>query len=92
MMKTIPKREFDQFLEVLPQYYEMIRQNPNSLVSRFYGLHRVKWQHHKGTARISYLVVMNNVFKDFNVGIRFDLKGSIAGRTLLEHGQDPYDK
>ena len=26
---------------------------------------------------------MNNVFKDFDVGVRFDLKGSVHGRELL---------
>ena len=34
---------------------------------------------------------MNNVFKDFNVGIRFDLKGSGHGRTLLLNDQKPDD-
>jgi hypothetical protein len=35
---------------------------------------------------------MNNVFKDFKVGVRFDLKGSVAGRTQLKKGEKPYDK
>ena len=34
---------------------------------------------------------MNNVFKDFKVGIRFDLKGSTAGRDELENGMLPFD-
>ena len=34
---------------------------------------------------------MNNVFKDFDVGVRFDLKGSVHGRELLTNEQDiPY--
>lgn len=31
---------------------------------------------------------MNNVFKDFEVGVRFDLKGSTTGRNLLSPKQD----
>lgn len=34
----------------------------------------------------SYLVVMDNLFKDFDVGIRFDMKGSTVGRTRLRAG------
>lgn len=35
----------------------------------------------------SYLVVMDNLFKEFDVGIRFDMKGSTAQRTRLKAGQ-----
>jgi len=31
---------------------------------------------------------MNNVFKDFDVGVRYDLKGSVTGRDLLAPDQD----
>ena len=30
---------------------------------------------------------MNNVFKDFDVGVRYDLKGSITGRDFLKPDQ-----
>lgn len=43
MMKTIPKREFDKFREVLEQYYNHMRYQKDSLISRFYGLHEVIW-------------------------------------------------
>lgn len=39
-----------------------------------------------------YLVIMNNLFKDYEVGDRFDLKGSTVGRRTLredEHLNDP---
>jgi len=65
MMKTIPKREFDKFREVLQAYWEHMKNNKDSLVSRFYGLHEVIWTDHEGTKNTRYLVIMNNVFKDF---------------------------
>lgn len=34
---------------------------------------------------------MGNIFKDFNVGLRYDLKGSSQGRTFLKQGQKPKD-
>ena len=70
----------------------MIKQHPNSLISKFYGLHSIVWKNDKGKRQQSYLVVMNNVFKDFKVGIRFDLKGSSTGRTQLKKGESPYDE
>jgi hypothetical protein len=32
---------------------------------------------------------MGNIFKDYKVGIRYDLKGSTTGRTGLLEGQTP---
>jgi len=34
---------------------------------------------------------MNNVFKDFKVGTRFDLKGSTAKRSVLKENERPFD-
>jgi len=41
MLKTIPKREFDKFRAVLPEYFQHMKDNPDSLICRFFGLHRV---------------------------------------------------
>jgi len=43
MMKTLPEREFDSFRDILSNYYKMLSNNPNSLIARFYGLHRMRW-------------------------------------------------
>jgi len=76
MMKTIPKREFDKFRHILESYYRHIKHFSDSLISRFYGLHQVTWYDASGKFNVRYLVIMDNLFKDFNVGLRFDLKGS----------------
>ena len=34
---------------------------------------------------------MNNVFKDFEVGMRYDLKGSSQGRNLLKSHENLND-
>ena len=91
MMKTIPEREFDSLIEALPDYYAMIKKNPNSLLCRFYGLHRVEWRDSSNDKHDMYLVVMNNVFRSFKVGTRFDLKGSTAKRTQLLANQLPHE-
>ena len=76
LIKTIPLREFDKFKSVLKDYFTHMKSNPESLISRFFGLHRVRWKDGQGKKQIRYLVIMNNVFKDFKVGNFFDLKGS----------------
>jgi len=62
MMKTIPEREFDKFRSILKSYYKFLLKYPDSLICRFYGLHRVIWMNKFGKAEIRYLVVMGNIF------------------------------
>ena len=77
IVKTLPKREAKLLLEILPNYFQHVKQNPGTYLPRFYGLHR--WKPEFG--RNVRFVVMNNVFAT-NLGLhkRFDLKGSTLGR------------
>ena len=83
MLKTIPKREFDKFRLVLKDYFLHMKDNPDSLICRFFGLHEVRFTDQNNSKQTLYLVIMNNVFKDFTVTEFFDLKGSTQGRNLL---------
>jgi len=68
--------------DLLPTYYHYIQQNPQSLLTRFYGLYRIQLS--KGE-RI-YFSIMQSVFADAppgmvdNISHTFDLKGSTLGR------------
>ena len=88
MIKELPQHEFNKLLLILNQYYMHIFTHHYSLISRFFGLHEIKWRDSSGTKFSKYLVVMNNVFKyqDFDIGVRFDLKGSSVDRTHLPDG------
>jgi hypothetical protein len=33
-----------------------------------------------------YIIVMTNLFREFEVGVRFDLKGSVLDRDRLKEG------
>jgi 1-phosphatidylinositol-4-phosphate 5-kinase len=44
MLKTIPEREFVKFRSVLQAYYQHMKVNKDSLINRFYGLHKVSWR------------------------------------------------
>mmetsp|Transcript_11838 Transcript_11838/g.28978 ORF Transcript_11838/g.28978 Transcript_11838/m.28978 type:complete len:733 (-) Transcript_11838:180-2378(-) len=83
IVKTLPKREAHLLREILPNYYQHVKQNPGTYLPRFYGLHR--WAPEYGRRKVRF-VVMNNVFAT-NLAIhkRFDLKGSKLGRNASQH-------
>jgi len=89
MLKTVPKREFHKMRSILKEYFTYMSTNKESLISAFFGMHKVEWDYNiklcgkrRGREK-RYLVVMDNLFKNFKIGNRFDLKGSSQGRTRL---------
>lgn len=67
--------------KILPNYYNHVKANPDSLLSRIFGLHRVKLP---GNKKIHF-VVMGNVFPPHkDIHKVYDLKGSSVGRFLPE--------
>jgi 1-phosphatidylinositol-4-phosphate 5-kinase len=58
-----------------------LKANPHTLLSRFYGLHRVKLPH----GRKIHFVIMNNLFPPHrDIHETYDLKGSAIGREYPE--------
>ena len=81
IIKTIHHAEHKLLRRILRDYYAHIEQNPNTLISQFYGLHRVKIPY----GRKIHFVVMNNLFPPHrDIHQTFDLKGSTIGRNLKE--------
>ncbi|KAI8364649.1 uncharacterized protein BYT42DRAFT_506166 [Radiomyces spectabilis] len=77
IIKTIRHTEHKFMRKVLKDYYEHVCQNPNTLLCRFYGLHRIKLPH----GRKIHFIVMSNVFPgNMDIHRVFDLKGSTVGR------------
>ena len=89
MMKTIPKREFESLKNVLEAYLDHMLKYNDSMITTFFGMHEITWGSYRNcmASQTSYIVVMNNIFKDFTVGNRWDLKGSSQGRTYLKNGK-----
>ncbi|KAI8096246.1 uncharacterized protein BX664DRAFT_291004 [Halteromyces radiatus] len=82
IIKTIQRSEYQYMRTMLQRYYEYISSHPNSLLCRYYGLHRIKSAF---TGQKLYFVVMENVLppnKDMHE--IYDLKGSTQGRYLSE--------
>lgn len=81
IIKTIHHAEHKLLRKVLRDYYTHVEQNPNTLISQFYGLHRVKVPY----GRKIHFVVMNNLFPPHrDIHQTFDLKGSTVGRDFKE--------
>ncbi|PVI07027.1 SAICAR synthase-like protein [Periconia macrospinosa] len=81
IIKTIHHAEHKFLRKILKDYYNHVRENPNTLLSQFYGLHRVKIPY----GRKIHFVVMNNLFPPHrDIHRTFDLKGSTIGRDFGE--------
>ena len=81
IIKTIHHAEHRLLRKILKDYYNHIEDNPNTLLSQFYGLHRVKIPYGKKI----HFVVMNNLFPPHrDIHQTFDLKGSTVGRDFKE--------
>lgn len=81
IIKTIHRAEHKFLRRILRQYFEHVEQNPNTLLSQFYGLHRVKLPY----GRKIHFVVMNNLFPPHrDIHGTYDLKGSTIGRLYDE--------
>ncbi|KAF7876729.1 hypothetical protein EAF04_001813 [Stromatinia cepivora] len=81
IIKTIHHSEHKFLRKILKDYYHHVEDNPNTLLSQFYGLHRVKIPY----GRKIHFVVMNNLFPPHrDIHQTFDLKGSTIGRDFKE--------
>lgn len=81
IIKTIHHAEHKLLRKILRDYYAHVKSNPNTLISQFYGLHRVKIAY----GRKVHFVVMNNLFPPHrDIHQTFDLKGSTIGRDFKE--------
>lgn len=81
IIKTISQREHKFLRKILKEYYEHVSQNRDTLISQFYGLHRVKEPY----GRKLHFVVMNNLFPPHrDIHQTYDLKGSTQGRNFQE--------
>lgn len=77
IIKTIHHSEHKFLLSVLKDYYNHVKENPHTLISRFYGLHRVRLPR----GRKIHFVIMNNLFPPHkDIHDTYDLKGSTVGR------------
>ena len=82
MLKTIQYREYRFLRTILQDYFYYIKNNPETMITKFFGLHKLIEKDDSGEIiNKSYFVIMANVFntKD-KIVERYDIKGSWYGR------------
>ena len=82
MLKTISTEESRFLWKFLPDYYFHVYKNPHTLITRFFGFHKII---DCGSNKEIYFVVMGNLFKsDYDIEVKYDLKGSTLGRLTAD--------
>mmetsp|Transcript_7502 Transcript_7502/g.18766 ORF Transcript_7502/g.18766 Transcript_7502/m.18766 type:complete len:943 (-) Transcript_7502:1218-4046(-) len=85
MIKTMTNSESKFLRRILPHYFRHCTENPNTLLTKFYGMYRVKLYHLRRNVKF---VIMNSVYyTDKSIQTFYDLKGSEIGRSA-KPGQD----
>lgn len=80
MIKTIKEEEKEKMIEILPEYFEHLKYNNQSLLAKIYGIFSIEIE---SISKIYFLMMENTLkhFKDNNLEYRvYDLKGSTIQR------------
>ncbi|ODQ63159.1 phosphatidylinositol-4-phosphate 5-kinase [Nadsonia fulvescens var. elongata DSM 6958] len=81
IIKTVHHSEHKMLRLILREYYDHVKKHPHTLISQFYGLHRLELPFgHK-----VHFIIMNNLFPpDKLIHRTYDLKGSFLGRLTAK--------
>lgn len=89
IIKTVSASEEKVLKNFAREYYRHMKNNPDSLIVRLYGLYQVQlaWEQ-----KYISVVVMENIFyspQHLKIHEKYDLKGSTVGRRVLKGGEAP---
>jgi 1-phosphatidylinositol-4-phosphate 5-kinase len=62
LIKTMRRNEMKTFLKMLPDYYQHIQSNPHTLLTKFYGLYRIKMRSKAGRKVLFFLLVTDHIY------------------------------
>ncbi|XVE94056.1 hypothetical protein REPUB_Repub01dG0247400 [Reevesia pubescens] len=77
VIKTLKKSELKVLLKMLPKYYNHVKEHENTLITKFFGLHRITL---RGRKKVLFVVMGNMFCTELRIHRRYDLKGSTHGR------------
>lgn len=85
MIKTVSRGEVRLLRLILSKYHAHLRDNPKSLLTKFYGMHRVTRRNRK---QVHFLIMGSILHTSRHLHQTFDLKGSQYGRAAkIKDGQ-----
>jgi 1-phosphatidylinositol-4-phosphate 5-kinase len=82
IIKIMRKNEVRLLQAILPYYQAHVRNNPDTLLTKFYGLYRIKFSSGK---KIRFVVMGNLLTSELSYQRKFDLKGSTYERSTPKH-------
>uniref|UniRef100_A0A6N2KHW3 Phosphatidylinositol 4-phosphate 5-kinase n=2 Tax=Salix TaxID=40685 RepID=A0A6N2KHW3_SALVM len=77
VIKTLKKSELKTLLKMLPEYYSHVGNCANTLITKFFGVHRLTL---RGGKKVRFVVMGNMFCTELRIHGRYDLKGSTQGR------------
>ncbi|KAH7575720.1 hypothetical protein JRO89_XS02G0202600 [Xanthoceras sorbifolium] len=77
VIKTLKKYELKVLLKMLPKYYSHVGEHENTLITKFFGLHRITL---RGRRKVRFVVMGNMFCTELRIHRSYDLKGSSVGR------------
>ncbi|XP_038681946.1 phosphatidylinositol 4-phosphate 5-kinase 7-like isoform X2 [Tripterygium wilfordii] len=77
VIKTLKKPEIKTLLKMLPHYYSHVKEHENTLITKFFGVHRITV---RGGKKVRFVVMGNMFCTELRIHCRYDLKGSTQGR------------
>eukprot|EP00010_Vexillifera_abyssalis_P007388 CAMPEP_0201548788 /NCGR_PEP_ID=MMETSP0173_2-20130828/5299_1 /ASSEMBLY_ACC=CAM_ASM_000268 /TAXON_ID=218659 /ORGANISM="Vexillifera sp., Strain DIVA3 564/2" /LENGTH=360 /DNA_ID=CAMNT_0047958263 /DNA_START=293 /DNA_END=1372 /DNA_ORIENTATION=+ len=83
ILKSVNQEEFDFFRKVMLSYYKFLVHNPNTLITRFFGLYSIRLA--ETNLEVHFIVMENICPDDQPIEARYDLKGSTHGRSAGAH-------
>ncbi|GAX73551.1 hypothetical protein CEUSTIGMA_g1002.t1 [Chlamydomonas eustigma] len=87
-IKSLKKGETTLLFSILPEYFKHVTNHPHTLLTRFYGLHRIII----GGKEYDFVVMSNLFDTKLLLHQKFDLKGSTLGRTAGKSDlDDPHE-
>ena len=88
VVKTISKKELDVFLKILPSLMDHFVKNPNTLLTKIYGLFSFKLRYSQENF---HFILMNNINHCPQACLcrKYDLKGSTVGRRTVKDDDVP---
>ena len=92
IIKTVTSKEEAFLQKIAYKYYNHMHNNPDSVIVRLYGLHKVRLAREQHYISV---VVMDNIFysdEKIKIHERYDLKGSTVGRRVLKGNESLQQK
>lgn len=87
IIKSLKKTEYHCFKRIFKNYFEHLLLNPYTLLPIFFGCYKLIKKVKKAKTKIHFIIMQNIFSTEKEIHLRYDLKGSEVGRSVLGDGK-----